>query len=280
MPLWNQFLWNTPGTLWGPYSPAPPTSETRTHQRKTMKRKYYYPTTLGDQANWLGNFADKLATYQVLLGLSASQVTAGIADALYLKYAISQWLTDVRSYADSTTQAIDVLSYGTSSGNYILPGFTAPSLPPGDPAASPPVPATVPVKAGALTRIIDLVQIIKRSPGYEESIGLDLGIVGSEATSTATHPTFTLKTEGIGAGGCHCVKVRIKRFGHYAVALYSRRGTGTWELLGIAAQSLYEDERPLLTPGQPEIREYRAIFWDAGSENGEFSDPSAITVSP
>jgi hypothetical protein len=245
-----------------------------------MKHKYYYPGPLAEQANWLGNFADKLGSYQTLLGLTAPQVTSGVADALYLKYAIGQWLTDVRTFAESTTQAIDVLSYGTSSGDYLLPAFSAPSLPPANPAATPPVPATVPVKAGALTRLFDLVQIIKRSPGYEDSVGLDLGIIGSEATSTATHPTFTLKTEGIGAGGCHCVKIRIKRYGHYAVALYSRRGTGTWELLGIAAKAVYEDERPLLTPGQPEIREYRAIFWDAGAENGSFSDPSAITVSP
>lgn len=260
--------------------PPPTVKPNRTRKKRhTMKRKYYYPTIQAQQGNWLGNFADKLGDYKTALSLTDDQVDGGVEDALYLKYAISQWLSDVRTFQESATLAINVLSYGNSAGVYSLPVFSPPPLPAADATATPPLPATVPVRAGALSRIFDLVQIIKRCPGYDESIGMDLGILGNEATSTATHPTFILKIDGMGAGGCGCVNIRIKRYGHYAVALYSRRGGG-WELLGIAAKALYLDERPLLVPGQPEVREYRAIFWDAGSENGDFSAISSITVSP
>jgi hypothetical protein len=61
--------------------------------------------------------------------------------------------------------------------------------------------------------------------------------------------------------------------------VYSRRGTGDWELLHISAESPYLDERALLVAGQPEIREYKMRFWDAGSENGEWSDVASVTVS-
>lgn len=244
-----------------------------------MKRQRYYPNSIGDQGNWNANFADKLSNYQTTLGLSTAQVTQGLADARYMQYCLSHWLSDVRNFALAATQALDVLSNGSGSAPYVMPPFTAPPLPAGDPAAVPPIPATVAVPPGALQRIFDLVAIIKHSPNYTQAIGQDLGVVGEEDTTVYTRPDFTLKVEGLGSGGCNCVKVRHKRYGHYAVAVYSRRGTGDWELLHISAESPYLDERALLVAGQPEIREYKMRFWDAGSENGEWSDVASVTVS-
>lgn len=59
-----------------------------------------------------------------------------------------------------------------------------------------------------------------------------LRIKGEEETTEHMRLDFalkaTLKVKGLGYGGCNCVKVRHKRYGHYAVAVYSRRGTGDW----------------------------------------------------
>ena len=279
MPLWNNATWNAPGTFWGPVSPPTPPIETRQRNKTkhAMKRQRYYPAAIGDQGNWNGNFADKLPGYQTALTLSALQVSSGVADARYLQYCLSFWLTDVRTFSLAATQAVEVLSNGSSSGTYAMPVFTPPPLPAGDPAAVPPILPTVPVTAGALNRIFDLVQIIKRSPGYTEAIGSDLGIVGEEDSTEHPAPEFTLKTEQ--GMGCHCVKVRYKKFGHYAVAVYSRRGNGGWELLGISSDNPYEDERPLMVAGQPEVREYKMRFWDAGAENGDWTDVASTTVS-
>ena len=42
----------------------------------------------------------------------------------------------------------------------------------------------------------------------------------------------------------------------------------------------YTDARPLLVPGQAEVREYRARFYDDNVPNGAWCDVARITVSP
>ncbi len=244
-----------------------------------MKRQRYYPTLLSEQGAWNGNFADKLPQYVTSLGLPPAAAAATIADARYLQYMLSQWLRDVRTYSQAATQALTQLETGTGSTPYVLPIFSPPQLPPGDPTATPPIPATVPVPPGALNRLFDFVQVIKRSPGYTEAIGEDLGIIGAEDTTVYTAPDFTIAVEM--GSGCQCVKLRYHKRGHYAVAIHSRRGTeADFTVLAVSSTSPYEDERPLLVPGQPEVRYYKMRFWDSGSENGEWSDVASVTVSP
>jgi len=134
------------------------------------------------------------------------------------------------------------------------------------------------VPEGALTRIFDFVAVIKRSPGYTDVIGQDLGILGDEDTGSQTSPTFTTKVEQ--GEGCQCVRMRITRYGHYATAVYSRRGGGDFELLAIAGKATYMDERPLLAPGTPEVREYRMCFSEEDKPAGEWSPTASVTVSP
>lgn len=52
-----------------------------------------------------------------------------------------------------------------------------------------------------------------------------------------------------------------------------------WEFLTISTRGPYLDTRPLLVPGQAEVREYRAMFWDQGIANGDWGDAAKITVS-
>ena len=64
------------------------------------------------------------------------------------------------------------------------------------------------------------------------------------------------------------------------VYLESRRNNGAFEFLTIDTGSPILDDRPLLTAGVPEIREYRARFWDKGVTNGDWTDVIKITVGP
>mgnify|MGYP003350136036 CR=1 FL=1 len=69
--------------------------------------------------------------------------------------------------------------------------------------------------------------------------------------------------------------------GHGTGAIFvGVRGGGAWELLAIDTESPYMDERALLTPGTPEVREYRARYWDKGTPNGDWTDVAKVTVSP
>ena len=49
---------------------------------------------------------------------------------------------------------------------------------------------------------------------------------------------------------------------------------------GIDTEKPYTDDRPLLVPGQAEVREYRLRFWDKGVANGEWSESASVTVGP
>ncbi|MFO1481861.1 MAG: hypothetical protein U1F71_00720 [Verrucomicrobiaceae bacterium] len=236
-----------------------------------MKRNEYYPRLLGERPEWHNNFATKLPGYATALGLVTAQVNVAVADNVTLAYGLGDWITNVRNFAPSCTAALTLLSTGTGGEAFVFPTYAAPTAP------TLPVGITE-ILPGALDRTFRLVQEIKSKAGYTEAIGLDLRIVGEEDAAEHARPEFTLKTEA--GDGCHCVKVRFKKFGHMGVAVYGKRGGGAWELLGIDTNSPYEDERPLLVSGQPEIRDYKMRFWDAGEENGDWTDVASVTVSP
>lgn len=272
MALWNSGVTWSSGSLWGPSAPAAaPSQRNPKNKRPTMKRNEYYPRHLGERPEWHHNFATKLPGYATALGLTTGVVNAAVADNLTLAYGLGDWISNVRDFAPSCTSCLTDLMTGTSGEDFAFPTYTAPT-PPTLPSG---ITAVLP---GALDRVFLLVQEIKSKAGYSEAMGIDLGLVGEEDTVEHLRPEFTLKTEA--GDGCHCVKVRFKKFGHYAVAVYSKRGGGDWELLGIAKDNPYEDERPLLVAGQPEVREYRLRFWDAGDENGDWTDVATTTVSP
>ncbi|MBL9116120.1 MAG: hypothetical protein JNJ83_14025 [Verrucomicrobiaceae bacterium] len=237
------------------------------NNRTKMKRQDYYPSRIGDQVNWLDNYGTKLPIHGATLGVIAGDITASVNDAKYAKYVLGTWLTAVRAFSPSTTDAVDDVLTGGGTTPFVLPTFTAPDLPAGVTAAIP----------GTLNRIFALVAKMKLSAGYTEAIGTDLGIVGAEQTDKAL-PKFD--AELLQGAGCQCVKLTFAKYGHMGVYIESRRGNGVWEFLAIDTESPYMDERPLLAAGQPEVREYRMRFWDKGTPNGDWTDVVKVTVSP
>jgi hypothetical protein len=231
-----------------------------------MKRQRYFPYLVAERPEWFHNFATQMTPANVTLGLDAAAVTAIINDAGYCEYVCGDWLTTVREFGPTATAAIDVLF--DDAGGFALPAFTPPALPTG---------VTL-VTAGALQRIFDFVRTIKGSPGYTEAIGLQLRIVGQEDATEHPLPEFTLKQER--GDGCQCVKVSFKKFGRQGVVIYSRRGGGAWEMLGIDLTSPYMDERPLLAAGQPEVREYRLQYYDDAAPSGDFTPVQSVSVTP
>jgi len=134
------------------------------------------------------------------------------------------------------------------------------------------------VPAGAVNRVFALVQVIKASPAYTEAIGLEMGIVGEEDTTELLIPTFRLVLEN--GTACQCVRNIFEKGDNDAVYLEGRRGTDPWGFLAIDTESPYLDDRPLLVPGQPEVREYRMRMYDDAQPTGDWSPVQKITVSP
>jgi hypothetical protein len=258
---WDSGFWDQP-TL-SDYFQSKPKPKTQ------MKRQTYYPSRIGDQVNWLDNFAVKLPVHGATLGVSAGDITAAVNDAKWCNYVLGTWLAAVRAFSPSTTDAVDDVLTGGGTTAMVLPTFAAPALPTGVTAAFP----------GALNRIFALIVRMKTSANFTEAIGTDLGAIGSEDTASKPCPKFDTKLErGV---DCECVKLVFFKYGHMGVHIEGRRGANAaWEFLAIDTESPYEDMRPLLVAGQPEVREYRMRFWDKGTPNGEWTDVVKVTVSP
>jgi hypothetical protein len=160
-----------------------------------MKKSYYYPTRIADQANWLANYSIKLPIHGPTLSLAAAEVTAAVNDAKWGHYVLSDWLSTVRTFTPSTTDAVDAALTGDGAAAVVLPGFAAPPVPAGVTAPSP----------GLLNRLFALNTRIKATGTYSEAIGTDLGIEGQEDTTVKPAPKFSAAAEQ--GGGCECVKL-------------------------------------------------------------------------
>ena len=233
-----------------------------------MKRQDYYPSRIADQGDWLQNYATKLAIHGPNLGIANPELNASGDDARWGAYVLGIWLPSVRAFSPSTTDAVDAVLTGTGPAVVTLPTFSAPALP-----------ASVsPQNPGALTRIFAMVARIKKDPNYTEVMGQDLGVIGAEESGQHPAPKFTAQLQD--GSGVQAVRLGFFKYTHMGVYIESRRNGGPWEFLGIDSESPYMDERALLTPGTPEMREYRMRFWDKGTPNGDWTDVAKVTVSP
>ncbi len=181
---WDSGQWDQPSDYFQP-QPKP---------KSKMKRQDYYTSRIGDQVNLLDNYRIKLPIHGAVLGVVAGDVTASVNEAKYANYVLGTWLTAVRNFSPSTTDAVDDVLTGAGTVAMVLPTFTAPALPVGVSAALP----------GTLNRIFAPIAKMKLSAGYTENIGTDLGIIGSAATEKAL-PKFS--ADLLQGGACQCVKL-------------------------------------------------------------------------
>ncbi len=252
-------------------------AKTQPTLKGVMKRQIYYPTRITDQVPWLKNFATKLPGYETALGLPSAHVDACVASCNFAVYVLGDWLTAVRDFGPASTNAMDLLLAGSGPAPVVLPVFTLPALPEGV-ASVPP---------GALNRLFDLVQLIKASPAYTDTIGLDLGIVGSSVSPHAGEAAPAVKLQAVASGANQAVAgspnqavhITFKKHGHMGVYIECQRGTGAFEFVAIETGSPYLDDRPLLVAGTPEVRKYRLRYWDKGTPNGDWTDIATITIN-
>ena len=234
-----------------------------------MKKQFYWPSRMASQVSWLNNWKNKLPTYAYIGTINPTRMAALIADANWLIYVYGAWIGWLRSSSEAGTQYLTVISTGITGGStFPAPVFTPPALPAG----------TAAVAAGALTRLFKAVQDIKEGADYTTAAGSDLQVIGTEI-NPEDHPVpVFIARVGQGATS-QCVDFSIIRYAHEGVLIDSRRG-GLWEQIGITTSRAYCDERPLLDPTKPEVREYRMRYWDKGIANGDGTDIAKVTVAP
>jgi len=146
-----------------------------------------------------------------------------------------------------------------------LPTFTAPAGVP-------------PVLPGALDRFFDLVQTIKRSPGYDETIGNDLGIIGPE-DGAPDFDTFgpVLKISRAPAGVTVGWGWQGKKAFLNQCEIQVDRGDGQgWRFLTIDSTPNYVDTEAI--PVTPTKWQYRAIYRVGDQRSGQWSAESSMIV--
>ena len=123
-----------------------------------------------------------------------------------------------------------------------------------------------------------LARRIKAHPAYTAALGNLLGIVGPEDTTdlTVLAPVISGadRTGGV-------VQVDFGKLTSDGVNLYSKRdGDADFVFLARDTATPYIDNRPLLTAGKPEIREYKAMFVLSDEEIGIFSHELVVNCAP
>lgn len=123
-----------------------------------------------------------------------------------------------------------------------------------------------------------LAQRIKKSTGYTTVIGDTLQLEGAEDSTDMTQQKPTLNTTAELGG---VVEIGFNKMSAEGVHIYGMRdGETVFTLLASETHSPYVDNRPLLTAGKPETRQYKAMFFLGKSEIGLASDVVPATAAP
>lgn len=229
-----------------------------------------FPRQEAELIVWFNNFAANLATHAPALGFDESVVEGVRRDAAALKYTVGNLVPAYQTALQARTAYKKLLLNGPAGREPL-------ELPAAPPVAAPPEA----VPPGILPRTRRLIARIKAADAYTESIGRSLGIVRSAATAaalSAAAPRPSAKATPLPGGE---VRVEFGRAGFDGVLVEGRRGgEAGWERLGVDSYSPYTDARPPLTPGQPEVRQYRLRFVKRDDPVGDWSDIVSVTATP
>ncbi|MCL5746393.1 MAG: hypothetical protein M1541_21090 [Acidobacteria bacterium] len=127
-------------------------------------------------------------------------------------------------------------------------------------------------------RVRALARRLKAHPAYTPALGAQLGIEGPEDTTdlSASKPQLSATDQ---TGGV--VELAFSKSRSDGVNLYSQRdGEAGFVFLARDTSSPYLDNRPLLAPGRPEVRRYKAVYVLNDQEIGQFSDEVTVTCRP
>lgn len=233
-----------------------------------MKRQDYYPKTIAAQVLWLHQFARNLSQLDQTYGLTPEEIALGTADALWLAHVVGSWRTALRALTRSGPAFIELAQTGSGTEPLMLPELGAPALPAG----------VEPRPAGALNRVFKLVRRLKINRNFLQTHGSQFAVVTLPDSAEHPVPTFKIRVKA-GPGNQHVI-IRYSKHGRDGVVIESRRAGGDWEQLRIHMASLFEDKRPLLTPGQPELRDYRLRYFEDAHPTGDWTAVATVMVGP
>ena len=230
-----------------------------------MSSRDFFPKTDAGLLAWLVQLNNKAPSHATALGLTAADLQGAKNDAAMLDWTLKA-LPAVRAWAEHFTAYKDGLLEGPT-GAAPQP---APAL-----VVLPAAPAAI--AGGLVARNRALAQRMKNAPGYTEAIGKDLGLVAAEEQpEDAPKPSFKATSHPGSRVRLDWVKRRYS-----GVLIQGRRaGDAGFVDLGRDNFSPFDDERPPVTAGTTETREYRMRYLEKDDPVGEWSDIVSVTTKP
>lgn len=215
------------------------------------------PDNINELQPWLQTFSTKLAAHATALAVTTAELASVAADS-----AVVSWLVKVLPLVRTTAQQLTAYKDTVCEGQTGPLAQALPTLPtlPAPPAA---------VLDGIIPRTRTLVARLKKSPGYTEAIGKDLGVIAPEGNGdAATKPTFKAVVLPKYEVRLDWVKGR-----HTGVLIQCKRpGDDDFVTLGQDNYSPYVDGRAPVKAGTSETRQYRMRYLDKDDQVGDWSD--------
>ena len=223
----------------------------------------YLPLPLDKRLQWLNNFVATLAPIAANLGITVEEMARLLMGAAWYGYLLTQYLPYVRSFSTGSTTLLEDLDSDPTPQPTLLSTFAPPTSPPGSP------------DSGLFNFIVALVsdKILKSAnltPALKTSLRLD------PLPQPVTGDPMIKGGEGQPSGH---VELRFTRGGSPLVIIECRRGNETtFTQVDKVAASHWIDLRSNLTPGQPEVREYRIRYSDGTNPIGNYSAPFSVAT--
>lgn len=229
-----------------------------------MPKQFWWPGSLASQRSLMQNFGAKIPSYQATLSLTLLQVGAmtALCDAFIGAY-------------DSTLSAKDSMKAMTQWRDEVFYGE-----PTGNEAPQAPVFAVVgntSYTRGVVTQFIACRELIVNLPNYTETIGEDLGIVGSEVPSRPADEVMP-ELKAVKVSG-YTVNLSGSMQGFDAMRVeYAKKGGGFQPVAFLTNLPGSFEVTPAVAD-QPEVGMVRTIFIKRNAEFGNYSPNYPVTVS-
>ena len=222
-----------------------------------------------DQCDWLDNAILRMNEHAAVLGVVAADKSKFLDWCTMCKDACTG-LSNAQTTENSWRQFRQDLLYGTNvdstplarpvDNTVVSPLFAEPLLP------------------GAMARIRDFLQTLKRKQAWNAAIEADFRLTRlvSEVEVGPAKPSAKAKPT---AGAV--VECSWKRGPFDAIVIEWKLANGsTWNSLGTILGSRYTHTAPLAVAGQPEVRHYRFRYVLNNAQVGEWSDLLSVTMKP
>jgi hypothetical protein len=219
------------------------------------------------QCDWLDNAIVRIHEHATTLGVSAGDKTKFIDWCTMAKDACAG-LSNAVTTADAWRDYREDLLYGSTAD-------TTPLTRPVDNSTTAPI-LVEPLVPGAMTRIRDFLQGLKRKQAWSTSIEADFRVT----PITVEVDVDTAKPEGTAKGmpGAEVNLAWVRGPFDGVVIEWQLFGAPAWNSLGTITGSRYTHIAALAVAGQPERRNYRFRFVLNNKPVGEWSDTLPVTV--